>query len=106
MKNKVLGPKYELSLVFSGDTLTRRLNKEYRGKDYVPNVLTFPLDSDEGEIFINPNISKRDAKKFEMGYKNFIGYLFIHGMLHLKGYKHGSTMNKQERTLLKHFNLS
>jgi probable rRNA maturation factor len=106
MKNKVLGKKYNLSLVFSGDTLMKRLNKKYRKKDYAPNVLSFPIDKEEGEIFISTSVAERESKKFAMSYKSFIGYLFIHGMLHLKGHRHGSKMNRMERELLKSFRLS
>src|SRR3989344_5266868 len=43
IKNKVLGEKYHLSLVFAGKAVMKKLNQKYRKKDYLPNVLSFPL---------------------------------------------------------------
>lgn len=100
---KVLGKKYELSLVFVGDTRSRKLNKLYRGKDKPTNILSFGLDEHSGEIFINPRITKKQAPKFERDYKNFLCFLFIHGVHHLKGMEHGSTMERQEKKFLKIF---
>ncbi len=103
MKDAILGKNYELSLVFIGDKRSQTLNKKYRNKDYVPDILSFPYDKKEGEIFINQNKARKRAKDFDMNEKKFIGYLFIHGLLHLKGLRHGSTMNKIELTYLKRF---
>ncbi|MEX1120405.1 MAG: rRNA maturation RNase YbeY, partial [Candidatus Paceibacterota bacterium] len=96
MKESILGKKYELSLVFIGDKRAKTLNETYRKKDYIPDILSFPYDTHEGEIFINPLQAKRRAKDFDMSPKKFMGFLFIHGLLHLKGLHHGSTMDKLE----------
>lgn len=101
IKNDILGEKYELSLVFIGSTKSRTLNKKYRKKDYPANILTFPLSKKEGEVFICPKTAKCDAKKFDMKENDFITYLFIHGLLHLKGFKHGVKMEKEEEKLKK-----
>lgn len=106
MKNKVLGAKYELSLVFVGKIRAASLNKTYRNKTYSPNVLSFPLTSDAGEIVICPQVAKREAAKFNLSVDGYIAYLFIHGLLHLKGYDHSDTMEKLERKYLKAFNIS
>ena len=63
MKEKILGRKYELSLVFIGDKKSQSLNKQFRNKDYSANVLSFPVDSDMGEIFINAPYAKKESKK-------------------------------------------
>jgi len=99
----VLGKKYDLSLVFVGADRAQSLNKKYRKKTYVPNVLSFPLDDTSGEIYICPNVAKREASKFHMTYRQYVGYLFIHGLLHLKGYDHGDTMERKERTLMRSY---
>jgi len=103
VKRLVLGKEYILSVVFVGDKLSKRLNQNYRGKNYVPDILSFPYDKKEGEIFINLNKTKKLSKKFKMGEKKFILYIFIHGLLHLKGLKHGSTMDRMELVYLKRF---
>jgi probable rRNA maturation factor len=97
MKDDVLGKGYQLSLTFVGTVRAQKLNKAYRKKSYVPNVLSFPLDAHAGEIFISPEVAKRQAPRYGMSTKGYIGYLFIHGLLHLKGLDHGDTMDKAER---------
>jgi probable rRNA maturation factor len=105
IKNSVLGKKYSLSLVIAGDTLSRKLNKTYRNKDKPTNVLSFSLGDTEGEIFLNLKKAKAEAPQFSEKYKNFVGYLFIHGLLHLKGMDHGSTMENTERKIRRKFNI-
>jgi probable rRNA maturation factor len=96
MKEAVLGKNYELSVVFASKGTLRKLNRIYRGNDKSTDILSFPLGKSEGEIFINGNEAKNEAKKFGRNFENFIGFLFIHGLVHLKGFAHGSTMETQE----------
>ena len=103
MKEAVLGKCYDLSLVFIGTTRSKTLSNKYRKKDKVSNILSFPIDKSAGEIFITPKVAYSEAKKFNKTPKQHIGYLFIHGLLHLEGYQHGSKMNSKEKTLSKHF---
>ena len=105
MKEAVLGKRYELSLVFIGTTRSRKLTKTYRKKDKVSNVLSFPIDKDSGEIFITPEIAKREAKRFGKTPRQQMGFLFIHGLLHLKGYSHGSKMESKEKALSRRFSV-
>lgn len=106
MKKKILGAKYELSLVFVGKERAATLNKTYRHKTYSPNVLSFPLAEDSGEIFICPLVAQREAAKFELSTDGYIAYLFIHGLLHLKGHDHGDTMDDLEKKYIKTFKIS
>ena len=103
IKRHVLGKTYTLSLTFIGDARSQTLNKTYRRKDYPTNVLSFPLDAASGEILINLALAKREARKFGTTQARHTTYLFIHGLLHLKGHTHGDTMEKQEKALLKRF---
>ncbi len=97
IKNDVLGTRYYLSLVFIGARRARTLNQRYRNKSYVPNVLAFPLDAAHGEIFITPEVAARECSKWEMTVRQYVGYLFIHAVLHLKGHTHGATMKRVEK---------
>lgn len=106
MKNKILGAKYELSISFVTKKESQTLNNSYRQKDYPTNILSFELTKKSGELIIQPSIVKRDAKNFDMDYKNFLGFLLIHGMLHLKGMQHGSTMEAQEVRFKKIFGIT
>ncbi|MFT7644457.1 MAG: putative rRNA maturation factor [Candidatus Paceibacteria bacterium] len=105
MKRKILGAKYQLSLVFVGKTRAATLNKNYRKKTYSPNVLSFSLTEENGEIIICPRVAKNEAARFNLSVDGYIAYLFIHGLLHLKGYDHGNTMEKYESKYLKVFNI-
>jgi probable rRNA maturation factor len=100
IKNSVLSLDYELSLVFIDKKFSRELNKTYRGKSKQTNVLAFPLSKNSGEIFIDLDTAKKEAQIFEMSFPKFVEYLFIHGCLHLKGMRHGATMEQAEKLLL------
>lgn len=106
IKKKILGSSYQLSLAFVGATRARQLNETYRQKSYVPNVLSFPLAEQQGEIIICPAVANREASKFSLSKDGYIAYLFIHGLLHLKGYDHGDTMDKLEIKYLNFFKIS
>ena len=79
----------ELSVVFASSAFMRKLNKKYRKKDKVSNVLSFLLEKG------NPN-----ARKTRAGHQRGVGeivlnrneknlpHLFVHGCLHLKRYDH------------------
>lgn len=101
---KAVLPGWELSLAFVGETRAKALNTKLRGKTYVPNVLSYKTSEargpQSGEIVICPAVAKKQAPAYGMPYEIFVGYLFIHGLLHLKGMPHGHTMEKAERDLL------
>lgn len=103
MKDTVLGKNYTLSLVFVGDTRSRNLNKEHRDKNKPTDILSFTLTDSEGEIFINLKRARMNAKKHGATELKFLKRLFIHGLLHLKGMDHGSTMDSEEAKFLKRF---
>jgi probable rRNA maturation factor len=98
---KLAIPKeYTISLVLVGDSLMRRLNREYRKKDYSTNVLAFPIDKNEGEIFINVRKAEKEAQILSINAKERVLYLFIHACLHLRGLSHGIKMEKREKEIL------
>lgn len=103
IKEGILGKKYFLSLVFVGPTKTRELNNLYRKKDYATNILSFPLDKNNGEIFINLTKAESEKKKFAENSTEHLRHLFIHGLLHLKGFTHGSKMESEEKKFLKKY---
>ena len=103
IKNAILGEKYEFGVGFISSQVQRKINFKYRGIDKTTNILSFPLSKTSGEITFDLIKVKRDAPLFNMNYSQFLKYLFIHGLLHLKGYEHSSTMEKQEKKFLKIF---
>lgn len=105
IKDRILGRHFELSLVIIGDKKSRTLNKTFRNKDKTANILSFSLDKDIGEIFLNIKKASIESVEFEMKPKDFLYYLIIHSMLHLKDFKHGEAMEKEEQKILKEFNI-
>jgi len=105
MKDAVLGTDYELSVAFVGDKESKKINIETRGKDYIPNVLSFELEKNAGEVFINPLEANRQAASFGRTRSNFIAYLYIHALCHLKGMDHGSRMERTEAKFRKDFGI-
>ncbi len=94
---RILGRTYSLSLVICGDTLSRRLNTEYRKKTYKPNVLSFPISKTEGEIFLNIRKAEREAHAEGISTHKRLAFLYIHACLHLSGLDHGDTMDRLEQ---------
>ncbi|MBI2047902.1 MAG: rRNA maturation RNase YbeY [Parcubacteria group bacterium] len=105
IKNAVLGKRHEISIVFIGNALSVKLNRIYRKKNSPANILSFPLEHNMGEIFINMPKAQSDARIYKRTYKNQVGYLFIHGLFHLKGYRHNSTMERAEARVRKKFSI-
>ncbi|MDP2789159.1 MAG: rRNA maturation RNase YbeY [bacterium] len=103
IKNDILGKKYSLSLAFVGEKKSREINKKYRGKDKSTNVLSFAFEKDEGEILLCKPVIRKEAKNFDRTYQEFLEYLVIHGMLHLKGMQHGSIMERVEEFYCKKY---
>ena len=105
MKNSALGKKYDLSLVFAPKKVLQTLNRQYRHKNKTTDILSFPLSDSSGEIFINLAEARKESKKFGRNLKNFVGFLFIHGLVHLKGFKHGSRMEREEEKIRLRFGI-
>jgi len=97
IKEVVLGKKYDLSFALVSPAAMRKAMryKKTRVKK-LSNVLAFPLSKTSGEILI----CKEAAAPYTLP------YLFIHGLLHVKGLAHGATMERIERRYLKRFGFS
>src|SRR6185369_12676862 len=84
------------------------LNKEYRGKDYATNVLSFPYDNEPvvlGDLVICPSVVAREANEQNKPLAAHYAHLTVHGMLHLQGWDHDNdedaeAMENEEREIL------
>lgn len=77
----------ELSIVFVGDNTIRKLNKIYRGKDHVTDILSFEGEDPEfGEIIISYQQIKRQSRLYSKNLNEELIFILIHGLLHLCGY--------------------
>ena len=97
----------EVSVTFMGDEEIRHVNAEYRGIDKPTDVISFALEEmTEGEvaiiaeqdmptilgdIIISVDTAKRQAVEYEHSINREIGFLALHGFLHLLGYDHMTT---------------
>jgi probable rRNA maturation factor len=71
----------------------RELNRNYRGKDYATNVLTFVYDDIEpltGDVVICAPVVAREADAQHKDLLSHYAHLAIHAALHLQGYEHDS----------------
>ena len=79
----------ELSIALVGQGRMREINKRYRKKNRVTDVLAF---SDKelglGEIIICIREVKKNAKKYNTSFEKELAKVLIHGILHLLGYDH------------------
>jgi probable rRNA maturation factor len=100
IKESILGPAYELSVALLPPSQAARITRQTKGKDKASNVLAFPLSRHSGEILLCPATARAQAGEYGMTPKKFLIYLFIHGCLHLKGMRHGGTMDRAEQRFL------
>lgn len=91
-----------LSVAFIGKKDIKKVNKKYRNKNKVTDVLSFGeiktkkvFDSQVFEILICLDVVKENAKKFKNNFLDEIKKVFIHGILHILGYNH-EISKKQE----------
>jgi rRNA maturation RNase YbeY len=100
MKNDILGKSYSISIAFIDEKSIQKINKTYRKKDKPTNVLSFGITKNSGELLLCPSLIKKESldenKNFGKNFTKLLGFLVIHGMLHLKGLDHGSIMEEQE----------
>ena len=81
----------EVALRIVGETEGRELNRDYRGKDYATNVLTFPLTDDPvlmGDIVLCHAVVEKEALEQNKPVEAHYAHLVVHGMLHMQGYDH------------------
>ncbi|MDO4878641.1 MAG: rRNA maturation RNase YbeY [Neisseria sp.] len=90
----------DISLLLLDEEPARICNRDYRGKDYATNVLSFALDEGEavfhpalseglhGDLVICPQVVFREAAEQGKQPGQHFAHLTIHGVLHLMGYDH------------------
>jgi probable rRNA maturation factor len=73
----------------------RALNRDWRGKDYATNVLSFPAELPPevglaliGDLVICPEVVEREAREQGKPLDHHYAHLCVHGTLHLLGYDH------------------
>jgi probable rRNA maturation factor len=96
----------DLSVALVSDRRMRALNRQFRGKDQVTDVLSFPADARGflGDVVIAAGVARKQAQEGGHTIRTEIRVLALHGLLHLLGYDHESdngTMARVEARLRK-----
>ncbi|MFL9926468.1 rRNA maturation RNase YbeY [Herbaspirillum lusitanum] len=92
----------ELTLRFVDAEEGRTLNRDYRGKDYATNVLTFAYTEDEeaevtqADIIFCTDVLQREAEEQKKTLLEHAAHLVIHGVLHAQGYDHEDESDAEE----------
>ena len=92
------GESLEVSVLLTGDDDAARINAEWRGKTYAPNVLSFPAPDKTmipqgeaqplGDIVLAAGVVAREAREQGKSLEAHVCHLVTHGTLHLLGYDH------------------
>jgi len=80
-----------VTLRLVGSREGRALNRDFRGKDYATNVLTFAypdFESLSGDIVLCAPVIAKEAREQRKSIEAHYAHLVVHGMLHLQGYDH------------------
>jgi probable rRNA maturation factor len=82
----------------------RLLNRDYRGKDYATNVLTFAYGEDDGvqtgDIVLCAPVVEKEAREQGKDWLAHYAHLTVHGVLHMQGYDHESESQAREMEAL------
>ncbi|MRV74506.1 rRNA maturation RNase YbeY [Duganella sp. FT92W] len=87
----------ELTIRFVDAAEGQELNREYRGKDYATNVLTFAYNEGEevaddeptrADIILCTDVLQREADEQKKTIEEHTAHLIVHGVLHAQGYDH------------------
>lgn len=82
--------KKELVVVFVDSGEMKRLNNLYRQKNYATDVLSFEAaeESCVGELVICLPVVRAQSKRTGLSTRGELGYMIVHGVLHLLGHDH------------------
>jgi len=102
----------QVNIVLFDESGARELNRQYRGKNYATNVLSWPYEAPPrektallGDLAICPAVVAREAAQQGKPVRHHYAHLTVHGVLHLLGYDHetprqAEQMERLERRIL------
>ncbi|HMM84407.1 rRNA maturation RNase YbeY [Azohydromonas sp.] len=98
----------ELAVRIVDEAEGRRLNREFRGKDYATNVLTFDYAREPqvvADLVLCAAVVEREARALGLAPADHYAHLLVHGALHAQGWDHerdadAAAMESRERAIL------
>ncbi len=102
--------KQSVTIVFVSDAAIKKLNRQFRGKNYSTDVLSFPTKAEDfetdnqanlGEVVISVERAAAQAKENGLTFSNEVEQLILHGLLHLSGYDHETDNGEMSRLELR-----
>lgn len=121
LKGEGIRDEVELSVAIVGPGRMREINKRYKGRNRITDVLAFPETEiifqglkigpkkkvkGLGEIIICTRAVKKNAKRFNVSFENELARVLIHGILHLLGYTDETDTERGEMRQKEDFYLS
>ena len=100
----LLGPA-ELAIRFVDAAEGQTLNRDYRGKDYATNVLTFAYNEGaeiaddeptQADIVLCTDVLVREAEEQKKTVEEHVAHLVVHGVLHAQGFDHENDEEAEE----------
>lgn len=102
-KSVLINQNGVVSLVLLKNNEICKINKKYRNIDSPTDVISFAYNESEkfpdeyiGEIFISVEKVQENAKKMRKSLEEELKFVFVHGLLHLFGYDHGTKAAKEK----------
>ena len=109
-KQEHIDSEAELSVTFVDKDEIQNINKMYRDQDKVTDVISFALEEDEpeidmneldiprvlGDIIICTDVAHEQAENYGHSFERELGFLALHGFLHLLGYDHMTDEDEKE----------
>ena len=98
------------TIVFVADEAIKKLNRQFRGKNYATDVLSFPSEAEVfevdqqkhlGEVVISVQRAAAQARENGLSFSNEVKQLILHGLLHLSGYDHETDKGEMDRLELR-----
>ncbi len=117
-KELALEDNFEVSITIVDDNRIHEINRDYRSIDRPTDVISFALEDDDedfslffdedtdedeielprllGDIFISIDKTKEQADDYGHSFERELGFLTVHGFLHLNGYDHQTEDEEKE----------
>ena len=99
-----LSDNYEISVSLVSNQKIHEINKIYRFKDYVTDVISFENYIDDyyadfidlGDVFISVDQAIKQANEYQHSIFRELSFLFVHGLLHCLGYDHQDEIEEKK----------